>query len=600
MGNFVIQFLISNVFIAAMILLLLAFKKLFQKRFTSRMQYRLWFLLLGLLAVPFLSLSFSANFFPPLFSWLKHLKGTPGLSLNTFTGEKDLFSPADVPHWMEDFGIAVSRQTPSPLSLFLFLFWIGGILGMILLTIKSAIRFNSLKKSCLPVQNPALISLYHNCQREMNITKNIPILSTAFLKSPMIAGIFKPCIYLPLSLILDHSPKDIRYMLLHELSHYRHKDSLVNCLMHAACILYWFNPFVWYARKAMRSDREMACDASVLDMLEADAYEDYGHALINYAEKISHSPFFFSTGIGGNMAQMQKRILNIANYQKASSRSILFGLFIYVLIAFCFSGFLPFLSIQAAGYNHYSFSEQGKTISYLDLADSFGKYEGSFVLYDTAENTWQIYNQKAALTRVSPVSTYKIYSALLGLEAGIISPEQSLIPWNGHHYVFSLWNADQTLESAMEHSVTWYFQAMDQQAGFSAVRDYVHEIGYGSQTIGKDLATYWTDASLTISPVEQVEMLKKFYYNQFDFSPENINAVKESIHLSSTDWGDIYGKTGTGEEQGQNTLGWFIGYIETSDNIYFFASNIQNETSATGSAAADLTFSILSDLNIWK
>lgn len=56
----------------------------------------------------------------------------------------------------------------------------------------------------------------------------------------------------------------------------------------------------------------------------------------------------------------------------------------------------------------------------------------------------------------------------------------------------------------------------------------------------------------------------------------------------------------TGRVNGQDINGWFIGFIENADNTYFFATNIQNEQHATGSKAADITLSILSDLNIWK
>ena len=37
----------------------------------------------------------------------------------------------------------------------------------------------------------------------------------------------------------------------------------------------------------MRNDREVACDTSVLKMLEEDDYENYGNTLINFIEKVS-------------------------------------------------------------------------------------------------------------------------------------------------------------------------------------------------------------------------------------------------------------------------------------------------------------------------
>ena len=297
---------------------------------------------------------------------------------------------------------------------------------------------------------------------------------------------------------------------------------------------------------------------------------------------------------------MQKRILNIANYHPASFRKTLHSAALYAIIAILLLGTAPLLSTQASENNQYYFSETNRNVTYIDLNNIFDGYNGSFVLYDAAEDSWQIYNKDYATTRIAPASTFKIYSALFGLESGIITPEQSLIPWNGQNYMYDLWNADQTLESAMQNSVTWYFQALDQQSSLSSIKEYVKEIGYGNQLIDGDISSYWINSALKISPVEQVEMLTKLYYNQFGFAPENVKAVKDSIRLYSMDEGILSGKTGTEEIDGLNTSGWFIGYVERDSHTYFFATNIQSDKLASGPLATELTFSILSDLNLWN
>ena len=89
------------------------------------------------------------------------------------------------------------------------------------------------------------------------------------------------------------------------------------------------------------------------------------------------------------------------------------------------------------------------------------------------------------------------------------------------------------------------------------------------------------------------------YINDFNFDVDNIQTVKNALLLSSTADGNLYGKTGTGNINGENISGWFIGYVETSDNTYFFALNIGATENATGSKASDIALSILSDMNIW-
>ena len=99
-------------------------------------------------------------------------------------------------------------------------------------------------------------------------------------------------------------------------------------------------------------------------------------------------------------------------------------------------------------------------------------------------------------------------------------------------------------------------------------------------------------------------MLRKLYDNRFGFSPENVEAVKKSICLYDSGETALYGKTGTQEADGRNISGWFVGYLEKDGRTFFFAANIRSEekdaaaAQASGPAAAELTFSILSDLGL--
>ena len=593
-----IRFLLCNVLISGIIGILLIAKRIFKNILSSQMQYNLWFLLLGLLVVPFLR--FRLIGFPQIFSWLKNLENSVTSNAGTTIVEAVGAYQTDTSNWMNDFTLSVNRETPSVIGYILFVIWIVGILVMIILLLKSSLYLHTLKKSALPLQNPKVRILYKQCLEEMGITKDIPIYSTAFLKSPIIVGLLKPCIYLPIHSISDYYESDMRFMLLHELQHYKHKDSLACYLMNLAGVLYWFNPLVWYALKEMRNDREVACDTSVLKMLKEDAYEDYGNTLINFAEKVSLTPFPFATRLGGNMKQMKRRIINISSYEKPTLFKKIKSMTAFTMTAALLLGLAPFISTYAADKSHYQWNSYSENISYVDLSTYFGEYEGCFVLYDLENDVWSIHNVEHATLRVSPNSTYKIYDALFGLEEGVITPDESLIVWNGESYPYEAWNADQTLQSAMSSSVNWYFQALDEQLGADSIYNYIHQVGYGNESMSDDCSTYWMESSLEISPVEQVELLTKLHNNSFDFSPENINAVKDAIRLSSLDTGTFYGKTGTGRVDGQDINGWFIGYIETADNTYFFATNIGADDGATGSYATKITRSILSDMNIWK
>ena len=598
MSAFIIRFLFNNIFISGIIIIFLIVKQFLKNKETSRIQYNLWFPLLALLAVPFIP--FKPVRLSEIFLWLLKLTASSAQTFNDITLSNTSGKISASADWINDFSLSVSRETPSTAGIILCCIWFIGIFAMILLIAKSKSRLNTLKKSALPLQNRKVRRLYESCLTELRITKNIPIYSTAFLKSPIMVGLVKPCIYLPIHLISDFKASDMRYMLLHELQHYKHKDAFANYFMNLAGVLYWFNPFVWYSLKEMKSDREVACDASVLALLDEKAYGDYGNTLINFAEKVSLNPFPFATGLSGNMTQMKQRILNISSYQKPSVWKKITGITVWGITSAAFFILAPILSTYAAEQNHYKWNISSENISISDLSTYFNGYEGSFVLFDQKNNSWNIYDMDHATLRTSPNSTYKIYTALFGLEESIITPNDSVIAWNGTAYPFQTWNTDQDLYSAMQSSVNWYFQEIDKQLGASAIKNYIEKIGYGNKNINSNLSSYWMESTLKISPIEQVELLTDLYNNNFGFTPENVNTVKDSFCLFSSENKSFYGKTGTGRIDGQDLNGWFVGFVETAGNTYFFATNIQNYTNATGSKATEITKSILSNLGIWE
>ena len=137
------------------------------------MLFNLWFLLLGLLAVPFLparSVQFSQ-----VLLWLDKLKNiaTPNMEPLTETAVN-----ANMPiaaKQINDFVLSVSSKTPSIIGLILFGIWFIGILAILLLVAKSRSHFYSMKKSSLPLKNREIRMVYNNCLNEMKIKRNIPI-----------------------------------------------------------------------------------------------------------------------------------------------------------------------------------------------------------------------------------------------------------------------------------------------------------------------------------------------------------------------------------------------------------------------------------------
>ena len=298
--------------------------------------------------------------------------------------------------------------------------------------------------------------------------------------------------------------------------------------------------------------------------------------------------------LGGEKKVIIDRIKEIANYQKISKKhkrnSIVILVFACVLV-YCIS---PLLTVYASRDSSNNLTSQN--IDDIDLSSYFSKTSGSFVIYDMTNDRYKIYNKDLSTKRVSPDSTYKIYSGLFALEEGVINYNSSNQHWDGTNYYFDSWNKDQTLTTALRNSVNWYFQNLDTQIGYQTLYSYYNKISYGNCDLSAGIEDYWSESSLKISPVEQVILLSELLENKWEFEEKNIQAIKDALFISDTSIGKLYGKTGTGSLNGQNTNGWFIGFIEHGENTYCFATNLQNSENATGSAASEITIEILNSL----
>jgi bla regulator protein BlaR1 len=576
-------------FTVAIIMLI---RKVFQKQLSAKWKYNLWFLLFITLTIPFLPnhLFDFGNFF----TWDIHQNN--GLSTSNSTTQDHAFKN---PNWMQNFALSVNRFDMTFLNEIVAVTWIIGMLVMTVLTIKAWLQLKRMKVSVRTLKNQEILLLFEQCKQSLNITKQLIIGESPLINSPLTFGLFKTYVVLPTHFDKWLSKDEMRYIFLHELNHYKYQDILTNYLVVFYQILYWFNPFVWVAFREMKLDREIACDSAVLHSLDKHRYTEYGNTIINFADKLSRPKYITLVHqLNGAKKQIKKRIESIAAFTVESRRLRLKGIFIFMIMGVFVASQIPIFSVMAYDDQRYEFD--GKRTIYENLSKYFAEYEGSFVLYDLQADQYRIYNENKSTFRVSPNSTYKIYSALFALESNIITRENSTMKWNGKQYPYDSWNRSQNLSTAMKSSVNWYFQDLDKKVHLNNIQHYLKQINYGNYNLSGGVSQYWIESSLKISPIEQVQLLKAFYRNEFGFKKKNVQTVKEVIQLEEKDGAQLSGKTGTGSVNGKNINGWFIGYVETKKNTYFFATNIQNENNTYGSKAVEISKAILKDKGIYE
>ena len=209
-----------------------------------------------------------------------------------------------------------------------------------------------------------------------------------------------------------------------------------------------------------------------------------------------------------------------------------------------------------------------------EVEEVFKKYkvEGTIVIESLNKKKIHIYNDKRASELFSPASTFKIPHSLIALNEGIVKKD-SVIVWDKKIREYESWNKDQILLTAFKSSCVWCYQEFASKIGVEKYKKYLKELNYGNKKIGDDVTRFWLDESLEITTFEQIKFLKRFYTNNLPFKIEDINLLKEIMIDEKNENYIIRAKTGW-----EGRYGWYVGYVETKDDVWFFSTNIDTKS----------------------
>ena len=98
----------------------------------------------------------------------------------------------------------------------------------------------------------------------LGIQKKVQIFLSDIADSPMTIGFLKYIILIPLATINNLSTQQVEAILLHELAHIKRNDYLLNLMMSAVEMLFFFNPFSRLFINVIKKERENSCDDLVM------------------------------------------------------------------------------------------------------------------------------------------------------------------------------------------------------------------------------------------------------------------------------------------------------------------------------------------------
>ncbi len=326
--NAVLKIFLSMSFSGGLLILALLLGKHFLKDKISRQwQYYIWLVVVLRLLLPFgteVSLMGKAyqavdqaiSQTAPLPPQQQLPLNVPGSNLAPAIGtehhNETVSSPTDdvtTAHPLQDIGVLLINQ--------IWLVWLVAALGLLIRKITIYQGFmRYIHAGLTPVSDIERLDELSIVAEQSGIKKPIELCVNPLVSSPLLIGFFRPCIVLPSA---DIPEKDFRYIILHELTHYKRRDMFYKWLVQITVCLHWFNPLVYLMSREVTRACEFSCDEAVLAKMGCSHAQDYGKTLLNAMAAIGrYKENLGAVTLSENKQLLKERLGAIMKFEKKS------------------------------------------------------------------------------------------------------------------------------------------------------------------------------------------------------------------------------------------------------------------------------------------
>jgi beta-lactamase class D len=157
-----------------------------------------------------------------------------------------------------------------------------------------------------------------------------------------------------------------------------------------------------------------------------------------------------------------------------------------------------------------------------------------------------------------------------------------IIKWDSVKRPVEAWNKDLSMYEAFRVSAVPYYQEVARRIGKETMEYWLDTVNYGAGpkdtafVIKTAIDTFWLDNTLTISPAEELGLVRLLYFNQLPFFNVYQEKVKKAMLFESTTQYRLSYKTGWGRKENGDHLAWMVGWIEENNHPYFFVLNFES------------------------
>lgn len=280
------------------VLLLTVLKPVLDRRYSARWRYGVWLAMAVLLLLA--PARWDALCLPaerPVVLEVPEM----ALSVSPQTGLNLRSSPAG------GAGPAAGRLPALPLAEVLTALWLSGAALFLLYHLAGTWRFvHRARRWSLPAGAETAGVCEALC-REMGFRRPPALRRSAAVDSPMAVGLLRPMLLLPEEAF---QPRELDFILRHELIHCRRHDLWYKLVLLCANALHWFNPLIWLLRREAERDLELTCDSAVVAGADPETRRAYSETLLSSVRRRRERGLLSTQFYGGERA-LKERFRNI-------------------------------------------------------------------------------------------------------------------------------------------------------------------------------------------------------------------------------------------------------------------------------------------------
>jgi beta-lactamase class D len=211
--------------------------------------------------------------------------------------------------------------------------------------------------------------------------------------------------------------------------------------------------------------------------------------------------------------------------------------------------------------------------AFQSILDS-AQLKGSILIYDAQEATYYSNDFEWAKQGQLPASTFKIPNSIIALETGVVENDSTLFKWDGNQRNLAIWEQDLIFKDAFHFSCVPCYQEVARKIGVASMQSYLQQLNYGAIDVdATTIHNFWLQGSSKINQMQQIDFLQRFFQSELPISKRTEELMKKMMIMEKTPDYQLSGKTGWSISNDINN-GWFVGYLETQNKVYYFAANV--------------------------